>query len=81
MLPRVSDHALLRYLERAGGFDVEGLRQEIAKACADAAKAGAVSVYHGPVKFYLSPCRRFVTTSAPRSHGANHTTRERLASK
>lgn len=26
----VSDHALLRYLERVGGFDIEGLRQSIA---------------------------------------------------
>lgn len=26
---RVSNHALLRFLERAGGFDVEGLRASI----------------------------------------------------
>lgn len=26
---RVSNHALLRFLERAGGFDVEGLRTAI----------------------------------------------------
>lgn len=25
----VSDHAVLRYLERVGGFDVEGLRRDI----------------------------------------------------
>lgn len=27
----VSDHALLRYLQRIGGFDIEGLRASIAK--------------------------------------------------
>ena len=27
---RVSDHAVLRYLERAGGFEIETLRKEIA---------------------------------------------------
>ena len=27
----VSDHALLRYLQRVGGFDIEGLRASIAK--------------------------------------------------
>lgn len=27
--PRVSDHALIRFLERAGGFDVEQLRLSI----------------------------------------------------
>ena len=31
---RVSDHAVLRYLERVGGFDIERLRREIARrAC------------------------------------------------
>ena len=27
---QISDHALLRYLERVGGFDIEGLRASIA---------------------------------------------------
>jgi hypothetical protein len=26
---RVTDHAVLRYLERVGGFDIEGLRKDI----------------------------------------------------
>lgn len=29
---RVSDHALIRFLERAGGLDVEGLRAALAKS-------------------------------------------------
>jgi hypothetical protein len=31
---RVSDHAILRYLERAGGFNIENLRAEIARSVA-----------------------------------------------
>lgn len=30
--PRISDHAMLRLLERAGGFDVEGLRTAMSDA-------------------------------------------------
>jgi diphthamide biosynthesis methyltransferase len=40
-LPFVSDHALLRYLERARGIDVELIRGHIALLCAPAAAAGA----------------------------------------
>jgi hypothetical protein len=28
---RVTDHAVLRYLERVGGFDIETLRQNMAR--------------------------------------------------
>lgn len=31
---RVTDHAVLRYLERVGGFDIEGLREDIARRMA-----------------------------------------------
>lgn len=31
---RVSDHAVLRYLERVGGFEIDRLRVEIARAVA-----------------------------------------------
>jgi hypothetical protein len=38
--PRISDHALVRFLERAGALDVEGLRARLAaslgRACAAA---------------------------------------------
>lgn len=34
--PIVTDHALLRFLERAGGLDVEGVRHAIADALARA---------------------------------------------
>lgn len=58
---RVSDHAVLRYLERVGGFDIERLRQAIARRVETAVQAGACGVVvdgwsfriadgpHGPV--------------------------------
>lgn len=35
----VSDHALMRFIERAGGFDVESLRGQIADSLERASKA------------------------------------------
>lgn len=40
----VSDHAVLRYLERFAGIDTEALRKMIQDKASAAAKAGAVSV-------------------------------------
>lgn len=40
----VSDHAVLRYLERIGGIDVEHLRRQIALRCDQAARAGAIGL-------------------------------------
>ena len=40
----VSDHAVLRYLERVGGFDISRLRCEIAARLQPAADAGAHGV-------------------------------------
>ena len=40
----VSDHAVLRYLERVGGFDIEGLRHQIAQRLLPAVAAGATGV-------------------------------------
>lgn len=36
---RVCDHALLRFLERVGGLDVEGLRRHLAESLSRAAGA------------------------------------------
>lgn len=41
---RVSDHAVLRYLERVGGFEIETLRQQIAARVAKNAVRGAFSI-------------------------------------
>lgn len=40
----VTDHAIVRYLERVGGFDVPGLRRQIAHRVREAADAGAANV-------------------------------------
>lgn len=40
----VTDHAIVRYLERVGGFDIEGLRAQIAARLQAASDAGAHSV-------------------------------------
>ena len=40
----VTDHAVLRYLERLGGFNIEGLRNDIRARLQAAADAGAGAV-------------------------------------
>lgn len=50
----VTDHAILRYLERAYGLDVELVRRHIAGRCATGAALGAVGVTVENVKFVLS---------------------------
>ena len=40
----VSDHAIIRYLERVGGFDIDGLRRSIGQRCDAGHAAGASSV-------------------------------------
>lgn len=40
----VTDHALLRFLERVGGFDIDGLRRNMASRLRDAAATGAPAV-------------------------------------
>ena len=50
---RVSDHAVLRYLERAGGFDIERLRREIGHRVEAAVAAGASGIQIGGVNFRI----------------------------
>jgi len=50
---RVSDHAVLRYLERAGGFEIERLRAAIAAAVSPAAHAGARYIHLDGVVFVI----------------------------
>lgn len=40
--PRVTDHAVLRYLERVQGFDVEAVRRHVKKVCAGVVTARSV---------------------------------------
>lgn len=64
-LPRVTDHAVLRFLERARGFDIEAVRQHIAETCAEAAAAGAASLTVGAVRFEITTSTNTVVTCTP----------------
>ena len=49
----VSDHAIIRYLERVGGFDINQLRQQIGIRVSDAAKSGASAVLVDGFEFVI----------------------------
>ncbi len=51
--PIVTDHAVLRYLERAHGLDVEHFRAHIRELVTRGAAAGATGVIADGVKFVL----------------------------
>lgn len=72
---RVSDHAVLRYMERAMGLDIETVRQHIADTCAGAAAVGAVCVRSEGFRFEISG--NAVITVRPDSQHPSKTTRER----
>jgi hypothetical protein len=50
---RVTDHAVLRYLERIGGFEIEKLRQEIAARVAQSVTRGQHTVLIDGHRFVL----------------------------
>lgn len=59
---QVSDHALVRWLERVGGIDMDFFRREIAERCGDIAMSGASGAWidehwavfdHGKVVTFL----------------------------
>lgn len=52
-LPSVSDHAVLRYLERAKGVDIEATRRHIAGLVARGVEREGVAVIVEGVKFML----------------------------
>ena len=49
----VSDHAILRYLERVGGFQIEKLRRQIAQKVRKAAPEGAIGLVIDGVRLVL----------------------------
>ena len=51
---RVTDHAVLRYMERAMGLNVELVREHILQICADAAAYGAVCVRSEGFRFEIA---------------------------
>lgn len=72
---RVSDHAVLRYLERAMDLNIEIVREHIASVCAGPAAVGAVCVRAEGVRFEI--INNAVTTVAPDRVNPSNTSRER----
>lgn len=52
-LIRVTDHAVLRYLERAHGLDVDAVRRHLSGKVETGARLGAVGVTIENVKFVI----------------------------
>ena len=69
---QVSDHAVLRYLERAGGFEIEALRQAIAGRVARTVLPGAHSVVIDGLRYLVrkGPDGVVVVTVVPLGHSA-----------
>lgn len=61
----VSDHAVVRYLERVYGVDVKSIRKRIADATEDARKAGASAKISNGVRYCLSPSGKVTTITGP----------------
>ena len=64
MKPRVNpvtDHAVIRYLERVYGVDVQGLRERIAASTLVARAAGAASVQVKGVRYVIGRDGRVIT--------------------
>jgi hypothetical protein len=53
----VSDHAVLRYLERRHGLDVEAVREHLAGLTVNAVRLGAAAVTIENVKLVLAETR------------------------
>lgn len=64
---RVSDHAVLRYMQRQMGLNVELVRQHIFALCATPAAFGAACVRAEGVKFIINDLT--VVTVAPDTDG------------
>lgn len=72
---RVTDHCVLRFLERVEGMDVEAVRQRIMNVCGGYALVGAKSVRWQGFKFEMSGTA--VTTVTPDHQGPSRTARDR----
>jgi hypothetical protein len=62
MTVHVSDHALIRWLERFGGVDMDFFRSHISGLVKEAIDAGATSVTIDGYVYTLSPKKRTVIT-------------------
>jgi hypothetical protein len=75
---RVSDHAVLRYLERAMGLNIEIVREHIASICQGPAALGASCVRSEGVRFEINT-GVVVTTAVDMGAQPSRTGQERNA--
>lgn len=61
--PVVTDHAMVRYLERVVGIDVEAHRREVEALVADAVAQGARGLVHDGLRYCINDFH--VTTVVP----------------
>ncbi|GIT85428.1 hypothetical protein [Roseobacter sp. OBYS 0001] len=76
----VSDHAVLRYLERVYGVDIDGVRARITEITAEGRENGACGIKADGVSYKISKSGRVVTVhgvSAPLSNRARRWQRRR----
>lgn len=74
--PEVSDHAVLRYLERARGIDVERAREEVARTVARGLQQGACGVLINGLRYVLRAGRVVTVLDGPRSYAGEARARE-----
>lgn len=79
----VTDHAIVRWLERVHGVDMDAVRAEIAAACRTGVSLGACSVKVQNVKFQLDENKvcTILLTSEHRSGPVKEPKRSRAADK
>lgn len=68
--PRVTDHAVVRYLERARGYDMEAVRAHIAGLCAGASASGSRCLLAEGVRFELAVDGAVITVRPAGTPGA-----------
>lgn len=78
--PPVTDHAIIRYLERYLGFPIEKTRAHIAAQCRDAIRAGAVSKTLDHVRFEFAGGKVITVTEINNGHPSK-TRQNKLAVK
>ena len=69
---RVSDHALMRYVERVLGFDLDHVRAEIAAKARMAALAGARTITVGNAVFCINECPRDIVVTTVKLTGTQN---------
>lgn len=68
---RVTDHAVLRYLERVGGFDIRKLRSEMTRRITEARVPGTSHVQLDGISFVIreeEDCHVVTTTMTGGAH-------------